>query len=255
MSALDLGAETGEPRYMALARQLTDEIRGGKYPVGSLLPTEAELTSKFNISRFTVREAIRQLQTQGLVVRRQGVGTRVIAEAPVHHYVHARRSVEELLQYGVQSLLKELETSEVTADAELAERLGCAEGEQFLKIAGLRMPVDDPGGPPVCYTEIYILSCYGGIRDEIGRGNVVIANLIEARYGHRAAEIRQDMTAVSLPRDIAQKLGLRTGSPGLLVHRWYTGPDGKDFEITISLHPGNSFSYSMRLTRNADLKN
>lgn len=255
MSSSELDAAVGEPRYMALARQLADDIRGGKYPVGSLLPTEAELTGRFNISRFTVREAIRQLQTQGLVVRRQGVGTRVIAEAPVHHYVHARRSVEELLQYGAQSLLQDIETSEVTADAALAEQIGCAEGERFLRITGLRMPVDEPDGPPVCWTEIYILSAYAGIRDEVGRGNVVIANLIESRYGHRATEIRQDMTAVTLPRDIAHKLGLRSGSPGLLVHRWYTGPDGKDFEITISMHPGNSFSYSMRLTRNAELQN
>lgn len=252
MSSSELGAAAGEPRYMALARQLADDIRGGKYPVGSLLPTEADLTSRFAISRFTVREAIRQLQTQGLVVRRQGVGTRVIAEAPVHHYVHARRSVEELLQYGTQSLLQAMDMTEVTADASMAELIGCAEGERFLKVTGLRMPVDEPDGPPVCWTEIYILSAYAGIRDEIGHGNVVIANLIESRYGHRATEIRQDMTAVTLPREIAGLLGLRPGSPGLLVHRWYTGPDGKDFEITISMHPGHSFSYSMRLTRNAN---
>ena len=74
-----------EPRYMALARRLAEGIRQGKYPVNSLLPTEAELTSKYGISRFTVREAIRQLQSQGLVIRRQGVGTRVLTEQPVNH--------------------------------------------------------------------------------------------------------------------------------------------------------------------------
>ena len=248
-----LNKNTGEPRYMALARRLADDIREGKYPINSLLPTEAELTSKYSISRFTVREAIRQLQSQGLVIRRQGVGTRVLADYPVRNYMQTRNTVEEVLQYGVQSLLKEMEMSEIKADAILAERLGCPYGEAFLKIAGLRMPVDDPSGLPVCWTEIFVLTEFAGIRDRVGQGNVLIANLIEEQYGQRAMEIRQDITAVTLPNDIAAKLGLPSGSPGLLVRRWYTGPDDKAFEITISLHPGESFSYTMRMSRNAEV--
>lgn len=253
MASANLTTTSGEPRYMALARRLAKDIRAGKYPIDTLLPTEAELTAKYGISRFTVREAIRQLQTQGLVVRRQGVGTRVLADHPVRHYVQARNSVEEVLQYGVQSVLKEMEMSDTTADAALAERIGCVEGESFLKVAGLRMPVEDPDGPPVCWTEIFVLSEYEGIRDEIGRGNVLIANLIENRYGQRAMEICQDITAVSLPGEIARKLGRRAGSPGLLVRRWYVGADDKSFETTISLHPGESFSYSMRMKRDTEV--
>ena len=253
MVTSSLSTHAGEPRYMALARRLANDIRKGKYPINSLLPTEAELTSKYSISRFTVREAIRQLQSQGLVIRRQGVGTRVLADYPVRNYMQARNTVEEVLQYGVQSLLKEMEMSEIKADAILAERLGCPYGESFLKIAGLRMPVDDPNGPPVCWTEIFVLSKFSGIRERIGRGSVLIANLIEEKYGQRAMEIRQDITAVTLPNDIAGKLGLQLGSPGLLVRRWYRGADDKAFEITISLHPGESFSYTMRMSRNAEV--
>ena len=158
MAEGSLNKNLGEPRYMALARRLADDIRKGKYPINSLIPTEAELTSKYSISRFTVREAIRQLQSQGLVIRRQGVGTRVLADYPVRNYMQTRNTVEEVLQYGVQSLLKEMEMSEIKADAILAERLGCPYGEAFLKIAGLRMPVDDPNGLPVCWTEIFVLT-------------------------------------------------------------------------------------------------
>lgn len=253
MASRSLSTASGEPRYLVLARHLANDIRKGKYPVDSLLPTEAELTSKYSISRFTVREAIRQLQAQGLVIRRQGVGTRVLADHPVRNYVQVRNSVEEVLQYGVQSILKEMEVSDVVADADLAERIGCAEDEEFLKIVGLRMPVDNPDGPPVCWTEIFVLSEYAGIRHDVGVGNVLIANLIENQYGQRAIEIRQDITAVTLPADIATKLGVRAGSPGLLVRRWYVGDDDKAFEVTISLHPGERFSYSIRMKRDAEI--
>ena len=252
MAIASLPKGSGEPRYMALARRLAKEIRKGKYPVDTLLPTEAELTTKYGLSRFTVREAIRQLQSQGLVLRRQGVGTRVLTEEPIHHFLQSRNSVEEVLQYGVQSLLKEMAMTKVKADAGLAERIRCAEGEKFLKIEGLRMPVDNPSGLPVCWTEIFVLSEFAGIKDQVGRGNVLIANLIEDRYDKRAIEIHQDITAVSFPGDIAQKLGVRSGSPGLLVRRWYMGSDDRAFEITVSLHPGESFSYSMRMRRDAE---
>ena len=101
MVTSSLSTHAGEPRYMALARRLANGIRKGKYPINSLLPTEAELTSKYSISRFTVREAIRQLQSQGLVIRRQGVGTRVLADYPVRNYMQARNTVEEVLQLSL----------------------------------------------------------------------------------------------------------------------------------------------------------
>ena len=252
MASASLPKSSGQPRYIALARRLAKEIRKGKYPVDSLLPTEADLTAKYGLSRFTVREAIRQLQSQGLVIRRQGVGTRVLAEEPAHHFLQTRNSVEEVLQYGVQSLLNEMVMSKVKADAKLAERIGCAEGEKYLKIEGLRMPMDNPDGPPVCWTEIFVLARYAGIKDKVGHGNVLIANLIEDRYGERAIKIHQDITAVSLPLDIAKKLGVQSGSAGLLVRRWYMNKQDNAFEITVSVHPGERFSYSMRMTRDAE---
>jgi len=55
-------AETGGPRYQQVANELIDGIGGGIYPVGGLLPTEMELCEQYNISRSTVREALRKLR-------------------------------------------------------------------------------------------------------------------------------------------------------------------------------------------------
>src|SRR5690242_21711670 len=61
-----------EPRYLAVANSLIAAISQGRYPVGSTLPTEHELCERFGISRFTAREALRQLLDAGLVVRQIG---------------------------------------------------------------------------------------------------------------------------------------------------------------------------------------
>src|SRR6202051_4029446 len=65
-------------RYRDIATRLQKEIRLGKYPVGNLLPTETELMAQHSSSRQTVREALRILMDQGLIVRRAGLGSVII---------------------------------------------------------------------------------------------------------------------------------------------------------------------------------
>ena len=62
-------------RYSTVAKDLMQAIASGRYPVGSLLPTEFELCDLYDVSRHTVRAAINQLLNQGLVSRRKRVGT------------------------------------------------------------------------------------------------------------------------------------------------------------------------------------
>ena len=61
--------EERRPLYQTVAEQLTSAIEQGRYPVGSMLPTEAELCTQFAVSRQTVREATRLLLQLGLVSR------------------------------------------------------------------------------------------------------------------------------------------------------------------------------------------
>ena len=64
-----------QPRYLRISEELLSDIGAGKFPVGSMLPTELELCERFEVSRFTVREALRRLQEMGLLHRRRGSGT------------------------------------------------------------------------------------------------------------------------------------------------------------------------------------
>lgn len=66
-------------KYLQLSNTLTNKIQDGTYPVGSKLPTEAELTSSYNVSRQTVRQALNLLVEDGLIIKKQGSGNRVIS--------------------------------------------------------------------------------------------------------------------------------------------------------------------------------
>src|SRR6478736_2804611 len=95
-------------RYATLARVLTDEIESGRYKVGDKIPTEAELQQRFDVSRHTVREALRDLKARGLVLARAGVGTVVRAKAPHARFMQGIGTLKELIQFVEATRMKVL---------------------------------------------------------------------------------------------------------------------------------------------------
>jgi GntR family transcriptional regulator len=90
----------GRPRYREIAEDLTTRLCGGGYAVGAMLPTEVELCEAYNVSRHTVREALRRLEAQGLVTRRQGAGTVVAATGPRDRFVQSVTDVVKIIPTG-----------------------------------------------------------------------------------------------------------------------------------------------------------
>ena len=72
-------SEAMQPKYQLVAGTLREEIRSGRYRDTMLLPTEYELCSQFHMSRQTVRQALSLLASEGLIERRQGSGSHILA--------------------------------------------------------------------------------------------------------------------------------------------------------------------------------
>lgn len=240
-----------QPRYILVARRLIDDITTGRYPVGDLLPTEAELCTQYGVSRHTVREAIREVIGLGLVARRQGVGTRVVSQTPSRGYSHMLTSFDDLLRFATGTSLVDVTSEDTVADARLAERGQFQRGQKLVRFEALRVPSDDTGALPLAWSEVYVLAAYAGIRDDIGKREGAIGWFIEQRYGVRIMEIRQEIVAVNVDETLAGKLRVTPGSPALRIERCYVGDDGEVFEYAVSVSPADRYSFAMRLTRDA----
>jgi len=238
-----------QPRYILMAQRLVEEITDGRHPVGSLLPTEATLCTQYGVSRHTVREAIREVQTLGLVARRQGVGTRVISLTPARGYSHMLASVDDLLQFAIGTRLVEVTSQEVVADTDLATAGQFQPGQKLIRFEALRVPSNDVDALPLSWTEFYVIDTYAGIRDDIGAREGAVGWQIEQRYGVRIMEIQQEINAVTVGEALAPRVQVAADSPALRVERWYIGDDGQVFEYAVSINPENRYSFSMRLTR------
>ena len=241
-----------ETRYAQVARDLTTAIANGRFPVGSLLPTELALCEHYGASRHTVRTAIRELQELGLVSRRKKVGTRVEAASPSHGYRQSLASVKDLVRFGATHTRVVRKIEDVVADRALADELGCAPGTRWLRISSLRMN-GELGAAPIGWTDAYVDPAYADLRDVVRDSpDVLISDLIESRYGRRVAEIRQDIQAVMVPANLASELKVEPGIPGLRIVRHYIDRAGEAVEISVTIHPADRFTFSLRLTRGRD---
>jgi GntR family transcriptional regulator len=234
-----------QPQYALIAQTLMKDISQGVYPVGSLLPTEFDLCTQFNVSRHTVREAIRRLQERGLVTRRPGVGTCVKVDKVDTRYVQSTATVSDLKQYVEDTRLVTIEARDVITDEALAGQLKCSVGQRWLFVSGQRYAGKQK--LPMSIIQIYINPAYAGIRKLIGTLKVPVHELIEKQYGITLVEVRQEIHATSIGRADAKLLSVKPGSAGLSITRQYFAANDHLIEIAVNLHPADRFSYSSTL--------
>ena len=128
-------------KSVPLAQQVVNEILSG-IEAGNLtrddglLPSEAELSKRFEVSRATVRDALSRLEQRGMVIRRHGVGTFVSLRQPVLDAGLERlESLDTLARrMGLETHMGESEIIERGATPREAERLQVAPGTQVLSV-------------------------------------------------------------------------------------------------------------------------
>ncbi len=236
------------PKAAALAQAIAREISSGRYPVGTLLPTEFELCDQYATSRYAVRLALSELQEQGLISRKKNVGSRVEASRSTSGFVQSVSSVEDLVLFGATNYRAVQSIEPVVVDLALAEELGCAGGSRWLRMSSLRFDSDNRKRP-VAWLDVYIDPAYADVAESARQSpNLLVSSLIEARHGRRIARIKQFIDAIPVPESMAEALRAEAGSPALKIVRRYLDANNEAFELSVSVHPAG------RLTVSTDLK-
>jgi DNA-binding GntR family transcriptional regulator len=243
------GIVRGQPFYVRIAATLAAQIARGDHPVGSLLPTEAELQQQFHVSRYVVRQAIQHLKSMGLVTARKGVGTRVEARNAAARFLLTMHSVGDIRQYATGMRLEIQEIDETVLRGSKAALIGARPGRRFLRIIGIRRR--DRDNKPVSHAEIYIDDAFSSIKAEIPTVGTAIWEVIERHSGETLVEVEQQIDAVTLDGEQAQLLEVAEGAPALRVIRRYYVTGRRLVELSINLHPATRFSYNMRIKRDA----
>ena len=240
-----------QPRYARVAEALINSIEAGRYPVGSLLPTEAILCGQFSVSRTTVREAMRQLHDMGLVSGKAGVGTLVRAKYVKPKFVHAVASVSDIFQYaGASDRPKILSRKDIVTGPQEAELLHCPMGQHWIQIKSTRAFVNED--VLMAYINAYIPPAFEEMLEAVTASNEPMYVSIERIYGQQVHEVQQEFKALTLDDKQADILKVLPGSAGLMAVRHYHGADSGLLLVTVSIYPADRFSYAMRLRYNTN---
>jgi GntR family phosphonate transport system transcriptional regulator len=139
-----LPREDGVTLWRQIAITLEREIAAGDHKLGARLPTEAQLSQRFDVNRHTVRRALEDLSRRGLIRVEQGRGS-FVAEETFDYEVGARtRFSEWVRRYNREPVGRVLDLREVGADAPVAAGLGLRAGARVARMVRLGLADDVP---------------------------------------------------------------------------------------------------------------
>jgi GntR family transcriptional regulator len=235
--------------YRNLAAQVRDAIRNGEYADGRQLPTEEQLSASFSVSRQTVRRAMQDLVSEGIIYRVAGRGTYPVAEED--RYVNHFGSVEELMALSLDTECQVVSPLQRKVDVETASRLRLRSDEIFT-VALVRLHADIP----FCYTSVYLPPRIGQLLADVGelsspglRSRVTVIGLIDARRGGSITAAEQSISAAGAPAIAARHLGREAGEPMLRIDRLYFDDEDDPVELAVSYFDPEHYSYRVKLRR------
>jgi DNA-binding GntR family transcriptional regulator len=232
-------SERAQPRYAALADALRADIAAARMRPGDPLPTEAQLTARFGVSRFTVREALRTLASEGLIERKRGSGTVVAATRPALR--QALSETRALLQYAAASSFRISPAVAITLRPAQAAMLQRPAGEPWLHIRGVR--VMDGAAEPVAVTDAFLHPRFAAIADRLESGHEALFAQLERLSDVRIGRVTQEIQAVNATAAEAEALAIPKGAACLRIIRHYFDTGADLVEMSCSVHPGTRFSY------------
>jgi GntR family transcriptional regulator len=131
------------PLYFQVAQHLEDAIHTGAIPTGMLFQNEVDLAASLGLSRPTMRRAMQHLVDKGLVVRRRGIGTRVV-QPKLRRPLELTSLYDDLNRAGRKPTTEVLSFQAIEATDVVAERLDVPEGTPALELVRLRRADGEP---------------------------------------------------------------------------------------------------------------
>jgi len=206
------------PGYRPLYRQVYDilvrKIAESAWKPGEMIPSEQVLAREMGVSHGTVRKVLDALTAENLLLRRQGKGT-FVAE---HNQDRALFRFFHIARPGGERLVPEAAKVKIKSRPSRAmecERLELRNKDAVFEISRLRLI----GGKPVIRETVILPQRLFPRLDRIGALPNTLYSLYQAQFGITVATAREELRAAAATREDQSSLGLKAGSPILVIGR------------------------------------
>lgn len=231
-----LKAESSSPLYHQLMQRITADIERGTYPTGSRIPPEHELEQLYRVSRVTVRRALAELTSEGLLERKQGKGTFVSVPGGNVQLKSLHSFHDSCRINGMSPSTDVIHVKETAADSVDVEELNLPTGGRVLETLRIRRA----DGVPVVLERNRFSMAYAWLQDQDLTGSLY--SLLR-EYG---VEPKLAVHDVSLRFASAEEAGLmetEAGAPLVCLHEVIYDQRGRPLHNSVQLIRGERFVF------------
>lgn len=234
------------PLHSVVRAELLGQISSGRLRPGDQVPTELQLIDQFQVSRTTVRRALRDLETMGLIDRQPGRGSFLKEPRMEPRLDRLTGFVEDMEALGLSASASVERIERVPAGAEVSKQLQLDPGEIVVHIQRVRLA----NGTPISFDDSYFPKELGS---RIALENLEAEpfySILEGKYGIALAGADYVVSATVADRRVAQLLDIPVDSPVLRVERTSrAGPDRQPIIFEHLHFAGARISYRLTLDR------
>jgi len=204
-----------KPRHEQISDWLRDQITSGKLEAGEQLPSEKELVKKFDVSRVTVRHALTTLDNEGLIYRRQGLGSFVSDFELRQPLVCLTDFSEDMNRAGMTARSKVINQQVVQCDQNVCKKLDLDNNTSVLRLDRLRLGDD----LPIAFDITWLPMFYGQLLDGHDLKHETIYKILEQEYDIAILRGQYKIKAANASDYMAKHLNIAPGSALLVINR------------------------------------
>lgn len=237
--------ESGRPRHEQLSDWLRSKIEEGTYEVDDQLPSEHQLSERFGVSRITVRRALQTIENEGLIYRRQGLGSFVRDRRTRQGLVRLTDFAQDMAQAGLEASSEVLHHAQETVSPDVAAPLDLDAEATVVRLDRLRLGNDTP----IAVDRTWLPLFYAQLLEGHDLHRETIYGILEDDYEIPILRGRYRITAVNAPPSIAEPLNVPGGRALLLIERLSLTQGDKPVYFQRRYYRSDRVAYDLELER------
>ena len=233
------------PLYTQIRETLRARILDGTYQPHQQLPSETEMIETFAVSRITVRQALSDLQNEGLIFRLHGKGTFVSKPKAFQDLGRLQGFGEAMRQMGYETFSKVVSLRTVNASAAIVEKLHLPKSAKVTELKRLRFLNREPISLDVTYVPAALGTRLA--KEDLATRDVFV--ILENDFGLSLGHADLQIGSALADETLASQLRVEEGSPVLVIERTTHTSDGQPIDYEHLYYRGDAFQYKVRVDR------
>ena len=233
------------PLYAQVKESLRERILDGTYPPHAQLPAESDIGSRFGVSRITVRQALNDLQKEGIIFKVPGKGTFVSKPKAFQELTQLEGFAEAMSRRGYEIYNRVAGIDSVAAAPQVAQQLGLAAGAPVTEIRRIRLLNREPVSLEVTYVD-------PELGERLRHEDLAVRDIfliLENDFGIALGKADLRIDAILADHALSAALQIDEGMPVLRIERLTHTAGGKPIDFEYLYFRGDAFQYRLQIAR------